>query len=114
VINKQHNFGPSSCAPDEINSHHRIYCIVGYCISQKSHRCFGYYRDYIAACTALKDKWKDIEECLYDIFFIEQYCEGLQPIGTIVDYYEIEPENRELVKKDIPKNFKQTINWTLG
>jgi hypothetical protein len=109
------SFGPTSCAPDEIhNLKSKIYFIVAYCSPDKRHRCFGYYNTFSSAVNTLKTKWKDIEECYYDAFFIESIEEGLSNISELLEYYEIDRETGELVKKNCPDHLKGTVNWSIG
>jgi hypothetical protein len=96
------------------DSGEKIYCIVGYNTSIKTHRCFGYYITYDSAVDSLKKQWKDIEECLYDSFFIEEFKEGLQPLGKIIDYYEINDSQRNLVKRETPSEIRSFVNWSIG
>jgi hypothetical protein len=108
-------FGPTSCAPDEMhNIKPKIYFIVAYCEPEKKHRCFGYYRSLNAAVNALKTKWKNIEECYYDAFFIESIEEGLSCISEIIEYYEVDRSTDDLVKKNCPEHLKQLVNWSIG
>jgi hypothetical protein len=111
-------FGPTSCAPDEISSmkpiKSKIYFIVAYCAPDKQHRCFGYYNTLNAAINTLKTKWKDIEECYYDSFFIESVEEGLMSISELIEYFEIDRSTGELIKKDCPDHLKRLVNWSIG
>lgn len=108
-------FGPSSCAPDEMQKiKPKTYFIIAYCTPDKKHRCFGHYTTYRAAKQALELQWKDMEECYYDSFFIESMEEGLFKISSIVDYYEIENPERNLIKKDLPYHLKTLVNWSIG
>jgi hypothetical protein len=109
--------GPDSMSPDEYRKFSfDIYCIVAYCTPNNAHRCFGYYTSATKAVNALEKGWREIEECLYDSFFIERFNEGLHPCGEIIGYYEIVENNKtgDLVKKDIPIHIKSFINWSLG
>lgn len=108
-------FGPLSCAPDEIKHvTQKIYFIVAYCTEDHKHRCFGYCRSLYSARATLQTVWKDIEECYYDAFFIESFKEGVHPVGQIEEYYEIDLTNKTLILRDVPLNFKNTINWAIG
>ena len=108
--------GPTSVAPDEIQElkKKKIFCIVAYCTPQKTHRCFGYYTTYSAAKTALEGQWKNIEECLYDSFFIEEVDEGLHATNCIKEFYTIVEPERKLIKAEIPEELKRVINWSIG
>ncbi len=107
--------GPKSVAPDEIPyTYQYIYCIVACVKETKQHRCFGYYTSRYTAINALTSMWKDIEECMYDSFFIERFREGLHTTGEVIEYFEIDDTARDLIKKEVPQGIKCNINWALG
>lgn len=109
------NFGPTSCAPDEIKMLNlKIYCVVAYCTPENKHRCFGYYKTLTEAREALLYKWKILEECYYDSFFIEMVEEGLFAISKITEYYEIGDEESKLLKKEVPSHLTSVVNWSIG
>jgi len=106
-------FGPTSCAPDEIQEiKTQMYFIVAYCTPDNSRRCFGYYTSLSKARAALHNQWKDMEECYYDSFLIEEVKEGLFVIGKIIEYYEI--DDRILISKEMPHMLKGLVNWSIG
>jgi len=108
-------FGPTSCSPDELKAmKSTIYFIVAYCKQDNKRRCFGYYKTLNNARESLQKTWKNMEECYYDSFLIESVEEGLHKIGSVIEYYEIETQERELVKKEIPWTLKNLVNWSIG
>jgi hypothetical protein len=106
--------GPTSVAPDELSHFKKIYCIVGYCTSEKKHRCFGYYMSYNVAKNALLQYWKSIEECMYDSFFIEEVPEGLQTLSKIKIFYKIIETEKKIIEVDIPTEITNFVNWSIG
>jgi|688.fasta_scaffold170572_3 hypothetical protein len=108
-------FGPTSCSPDEMYQPvAKNYFIVGYNIKDDRHRSFGFFQTLVGARKTILSQWKDMEECYYDAFFIEEFSEGIFKIGNIEEYYEINMETRSLVKKDVPLVLRTRVNWSIG
>jgi len=107
-------FGPTSCAPDEMQRCPKYYFVVAYCTPDDRHRCFGYFTTLKAAKNAIHNQWRAMEECYYNAFFIEAIQEGLFKIGEIVKYYEVDTQEHKLVEKERPKHLIDVCNWAIG
>jgi len=106
--------GPTSVAPGEIpHLKNDIYYVIAYSSLKDKHRVFGYYTNLLSAQDALENKWKDIEDKIYDSFFIEKYQNENKHTGEIIEYYEIEKNERKLTEKKAPECFKMIKNWAL-